>query len=127
MYSNVYYILELKKYGIKDYVVNIYDEVIEKLIEFLDYYNILDWFLYVKFDYNYLFELYNLYNWFDISIFVRNVNINDFIFKDFLIFKNGVLKLNWKVELMYRMLLGNSRYSESYNVLLDVIDEFKIM
>lgn len=127
MYKNVYYILELEKYGIKDYVVNIYDDVIEKLIEFLDYYNILDWFLYVKFDYNYLFELYNLYNWFDISIFVKNVKINDFIFKDFLIFKNGVLKLNWKVELIYRLLLGNSRYSESYNVLLDVMDEFKIM
>lgn len=74
-----------------------------------------------------MFELYDLYNWFDISIFVKNVKINDFIFKDFLIFKNGVLKLNWKVELIYRLLLGNSRYSESYNVLLDVIDEFKIM
>lgn len=62
MYSNVYYILELEKYGIKDYVVDIYDEVIEKLIEFLDYYNISDWFLYIKFDYRYLFELHDLYN-----------------------------------------------------------------
>lgn len=32
MYKNVYYILELEKYGIKDYVVNIYDDVIEKFI-----------------------------------------------------------------------------------------------
>lgn len=108
MYSNVYYILELEKYGIKDYVVNIYEEVVGKFIEFLDYYNILDLFLYIKYDYNYLFELYNLYKWFDISIFVRNVNINDFIFKNFLIYKSGVLIRNWGVELIYRLLLGNN-------------------
>ncbi|WP_233742636.1 hypothetical protein [Mycoplasmopsis agalactiae] len=127
MYSNVYHIPELKKYGIKDYVVNTYDEAIEKLIEFLDYYNILDWFSYAKFDYNHLPELHNLYNWFDISIPARNVNTNDFIPKDSLTFKNGALKSNWKVESMYRMLSGNSRYSESHNALLDAIDELKIM
>nr|WP_233750257.1 AAA family ATPase [Mycoplasmopsis agalactiae] len=62
MYSNAYHIPELEKYGIKDYVVDTYDEAIEKLIEFLDYYNISDWFSYTKFDHRYLPELHDLYN-----------------------------------------------------------------
>ncbi|CBH40656.1 AAA family ATPase [Mycoplasmopsis agalactiae] len=127
MYKNAYHIPELEKYGIKDYVVNTYDDAIEKLIQFLDYYNITDWFSYTKFDHRHLPELHDLYNWFDISIPAKNVKTNDFIPKDSLTFKNGALKSNWKVESIYRLLSGNSRYSESHNALLDAIDELKIM
>lgn len=127
MYSNAYHIPELEKYGIKDYVVDTYDEAIEKLIEFLDYHNISDWFSYAKFDYNHLPELHSLYKWFDISIPARNVNTNDFIPKNSPTFKNGALIRNWGVEPIYRLLSGNNQYSEVHNALLDAIDELKIM
>ncbi|EIN15368.1 Hypothetical protein, predicted transmembrane protein [Mycoplasmopsis agalactiae 14628] len=127
MYKHVYHIPELKKYGIKDYVVNTYDEAIEKLIQFLNYYNIDDWFSYTKFDYSKLPELHDLYNWFDISIPAKNINTNDFIPKDSPTFKNGALRANWGVEPIYRLLSGNSKYSEIHNALFDAIDELKIM
>ncbi|WP_331838287.1 hypothetical protein [Mycoplasmopsis agalactiae] len=127
MYSNVYHIPELEKYGIKDYVVNTYEEAVGKLIEFLDYYNISDLFSYTKYDYNHLPELHNLYKWFDISIFARNVNTNDFIPKNSPTHKSGALIRNWGVEPTYRLLSGNNQYSEVHNALLDAIDELKIM
>ncbi|TKA59167.1 hypothetical protein MBOVa_3960 [Mycoplasmopsis bovis 8790] len=127
MYSNVYHIPELEEYGIKDYVVDTYEEAIEKLIEFLDYYNISDWFSYTKYDYNHLPELHNLYKWFDISKPARNVNTNDFIPKNSPTHKNGALRRNWGVEPIYRLLSGNNQYSEVHNALLDAIDELKIM
>ncbi|WP_331696928.1 AAA family ATPase [Mycoplasmopsis agalactiae] len=127
MYSNVYHIPELEKYGIKDYVVNTYEEAVGKLIEFLDYYNISDLFSYTKYDYNHLPELHNLYKWFDISIPARNVNTNDFIPKNSPTHKSGALIRNWGVEPTYRLLSGNNQYSEVHNALLDAIDELKIM
>lgn len=111
MYKNAYHIPELEKYGIKDYVVNTYDDAIEKLIQFLDYYNITDWFSYTKFDHRHLPELHDLYNWFDISIPAKNVKTNDFIPKDSLTFKNGALN---QIERL-------NQYIDYYQEIVDIV------
>lgn len=107
--------------------VEVYEQAIEKLIEFLNSYNVKDWFSYTKFDYNILTELRKNFNYYDISIIAKNIHFNDSLSKNADTNVDGSLRKGYGVEQIYRQLSRDRNYQEEHNALLDAIDELKIM
>ncbi|WFQ90868.1 hypothetical protein MFERI13461_00293 [Mycoplasma feriruminatoris] len=107
--------------------VEVYEQAIEKLIEFLNSYNVKDWFSYTKFDYNILTELHKDFNYYDISVIAKNIHLNDSLSKSADINVDGALRKNYGVQNIYKELSGDWLYIERHNALLDAIDELEIM
>ncbi|ENY68499.1 Hypothetical protein MAU_5750 [Metamycoplasma auris 15026] len=109
------------------YDIETYDLAIEKLIDFLNKYNVKHWFSYTSFDYRHLPKLSNIFQYHDISIVAKNKNFNDFIPDYFETFRNGALKRGYGAESIYRLVTKNDEYFETHNGLIDAIDELIIM
>ncbi|WP_341515770.1 AAA family ATPase [Mesomycoplasma ovipneumoniae] len=108
-------------------VVQTRKEMIVQLINFLEYYEVKNWFSYTSFDFRHLPELHKSFKYNDISIFAKSKQFNKHIPLNAETSKNGDLKRGWNAENIYRMVTKNENYLETHNALLDAIDELRIM
>ena len=122
MYTGALYIK-----GIKPYLEDTREAVINDIKAFLAKYEISSMFAYnAIFDYHHLPELQYL-KWYDIMKAAANRRYNSKIPSSADCFKTGKLKRGYGVESIYRMLSGSADYNELHNALTDAVDELEIM
>lgn len=103
------------------------EKVIAELKCFLAAYNVTAVFAYnAIFDFRHLPELQYL-DWYDIMKLAAYRQHNPKIPPNARCFSTGRLKRGYGVENIYRMLSGDSGYSELHNALTDAADELEIM
>ena len=79
-----------------------------------------------KFDHRHMKEIAH-YDWYDIMRLAAYKQFNPTLPQNAQYCKTGRLKSGYRVELILRMLSGDSVYRETHNAVLDAMDELKIM